>query len=128
MVTELPVEPAGCKRAGHAGDERATNPAPPTRNSDRRALLFFLFKRHQALKGSASRLPRSLQQELTCLKQIKGISLVVQWLRLRAPNAGGPGFDPWSGNKIPHAAPKSPHATTKIPRAATKTQHSQIDR
>ena len=27
-----------------------------------------------------------------------GTSLVVQWLRLHAPNAGGPGFDPWSGN------------------------------
>lgn len=27
-----------------------------------------------------------------------GISLVVQWLTLQAPNAGGPGFDPWSGN------------------------------
>ena len=26
-----------------------------------------------------------------------GTSLVVQWLRLHAPNAGGPGFDPWSG-------------------------------
>ena len=28
---------------------------------------------------------------------------VVQWVRLRAPNAGGAGFDSWSGNKIPHA-------------------------
>ena len=27
-----------------------------------------------------------------------GISVVVQWLRFRAPKAGGPGFDPWSGN------------------------------
>ena len=26
-----------------------------------------------------------------------GTSLVVQWLRLHAPNAGGLGFDPWSG-------------------------------
>ena len=25
-------------------------------------------------------------------------SLVVQWLRLKASNAGRPGFDPWSGN------------------------------
>ena len=31
-------------------------------------------------------------------------SLEVWWLRLCAPNAGGPGLDPWSGNKIPHAA------------------------
>ena len=29
---------------------------------------------------------------------IKGTSLVAQWIRLRAPNAGGPGFDPWSWN------------------------------
>ena len=27
-----------------------------------------------------------------------GTSLVVQRLRLRGPNARGPGFDPWSGN------------------------------
>ena len=27
-----------------------------------------------------------------------GTSLVVQWLRLRAPSAGGPRFDPWLGN------------------------------
>ena len=27
-----------------------------------------------------------------------GTSLVVQWLRLRAPNAGGPRFNPQSGN------------------------------
>ena len=26
-----------------------------------------------------------------------GTSLVVWCLRLHAPNAGGPGFDPWSG-------------------------------
>ena len=38
---------------------------------------------------------------------------MAHWLRLHAPNAGGLGFDPWSGNLIPHAA--------------TKTQHSQIN-
>ena len=27
-----------------------------------------------------------------------GTSLRAQWLRLPTPNAGGPGFDPWSGN------------------------------
>ena len=27
-----------------------------------------------------------------------GTSLVVQWLRLPAPNIGGPGLDPWPGN------------------------------
>ena len=30
--------------------------------------------------------------------QWQGISLVVQWLRFWTPNAGGSGFDPWSGN------------------------------
>ena len=43
-----------------------------------------------------------------------GTSLVVQWLRLRAPNAGGPGSIPAQGTKIPHAA--------------TKTRGSQINK
>ena len=33
-----------------------------------------------------------------------GTSLAVQWLRLHAPNAGGPGLIPGWGTKIPHAA------------------------
>ena len=37
---------------------------------------------------------------------IIGTFLVIQWLRLQTPNRG-PGFDPWSGNEIPHAASKS---------------------
>ena len=35
-------------------------------------------------------------------------SLMVQWLKLQAPNAGCSGFDPWSGNWIPHVAIKDP--------------------
>ena len=31
-------------------------------------------------------------------KRKAGISLVAQWIKLHTPNAGGPGFDPWSGN------------------------------
>ena len=31
-------------------------------------------------------------------KAFIGASLAVQWLRLLAPSARGPGFDPWSGN------------------------------
>ena len=31
----------------------------------------------------------------------------------------GPGFDPWSGNEIPHATTKSLHAMTKQLRSAT---------
>ena len=33
-----------------------------------------------------------------------GTSLVVQWLRLHAANAGGTGSIPGGGTKIPHAA------------------------
>ena len=40
------------------------------------------------------------------------ISLVVQWLRLH-PQCRGPGFNPWSGNWIPHATTKKLHAATK---------------
>ena len=39
----------------------------------------------------------------------------------------GPGFDPWSGNQVPHAATKRSHPTTKkILHATIKTLHSQI--
>ena len=49
-------------------------------------------------------------------KVIKGTSLVVQWLRLRAPNAGGLGSIPGQGTRSHmHAATKSSHATTKEP-------------
>ncbi|TEA11162.1 hypothetical protein DBR06_SOUSAS7210082, partial [Sousa chinensis] len=41
-------------------------------------------------------------------------SLVVQWLRLHAPNAGGPGSILCRGTRSRmHAATKSLHATTK---------------
>ena len=36
-----------------------------------------------------------------------GTLLAVQWIRLCAPGAGGPGFNPCSGNKILHAATKA---------------------
>ena len=35
---------------------------------------------------------------VTAVKSTPGNSLAVQWLRLYAPNAGGPSFNPWSGN------------------------------
>ena len=72
-----------------------------------------------------------------------GTSLVVQWLRLCAPNAGGPGSIPGHGTrshmpqlkrshmpqlKILHATTKIPHTAMKIPRAATKTRCSQISK
>ena len=65
-----------------------------------------------------------------------GTSLVVQRLRLHAPNAGGRGSIPGQGTRscMPQLKDtarhnvKIPHAMTKIPRAATKTQHSQINK
>ena len=37
--------------------------------------------------------------KLSILDVILGTSLVVQWLRLRAPNAGGPGSIPGQGTR-----------------------------
>ncbi|TEA38184.1 hypothetical protein DBR06_SOUSAS110021, partial [Sousa chinensis] len=43
-------------------------------------------------------------------------SLVVQWLRLCAPNAGDPGLIPGQGTRSHmYASTKSLHATTKEP-------------
>ena len=58
-----------------------------------------------------------------------GTSLVVQGLRLHAPNVGGPDSIPGQGNrshmpqlkKIPHAATKIQHAAMKIPRSQINT-------
>ena len=48
-----------------------------------------------------------------------GTSLVAQWSRLCAPNAGGPGSVPGQGTK-------SHTRQQKLPHAKTKTWHSQI--
>ena len=40
---------------------------------------------------------------------------MIQWLRLHAPNTGGPGSIPGQGTKIPHEETKSLHAATKDP-------------
>ena len=45
--------------------------------------------------------------------EFSGSSLVVQWLRLCAPNAVDPSLKTWSGNQIPHATSESSHAATK---------------
>ena len=48
--------------------------------------------------------------------KIAGTSLVAQWLRLRAPNAGGLGLIPGQGARSHmHATTKSSHAATKEP-------------
>ena len=45
-----------------------------------------------------------------------GASLVVQWLRLRAPNAGGLGSIPGQGTRSRmHAVTKVPHAASEDP-------------
>ena len=68
-------------------------------------------------------------------KKNYGTSLVVQRLRLHAPNAEGWGLIPGQGTrsrmpqlKIPHAALKIQHSARKIPCATTKTQRSQINK
>ena len=46
---------------------------------------------------------------------------MVQWLRLRAPHAGGPGSIPGQGTRSHmHATTKSSHATTKEPGSRNK--------
>ena len=53
--------------------------------------------------------PKGLRQECPRLQWRKadgGTSLVVKWLRLYAPNAGGQGSIPGQGTKIPEATTK----------------------
>ena len=52
-----------------------------------------------------------------------GTSLVVQWLRLQAPNAVGQGSIPGQGTRS-----HMPQRRLKILWAATKTQHNQINK
>ena len=55
-----------------------------------------------------------------------GTSLVVQRLRLRAPNAGGPGLIPGQGTRSHmHASTKSSHATTKEPATCRRLDLAQ---
>ena len=66
-------------------------------------------------------MPLNIEEYTFC-----GTSLAVQWSRLQAPNAGGPGSIPgWGTRSRTRATTKIPHATTKIPRAATKSWCSQ---
>ena len=66
----------------------------------------------------------------------QGTSLVVQWVRLCAPNAGDLGSIPVRGTrscmhaatKSSHAATKSLHVTTKSPHAATKSPHAATEK
>ena len=61
-----------------------------------RSVLFIL---NSNTMDKANLVEGGWEQEQKSIKILKGgTSLVVQWLRLRAPKAGGPGFHPWSGN------------------------------
>ena len=67
----------------------------------------------------------SEEDPLFFLIEVQGTSLVVQWVRLHAPSAGGLGSMPGQGTRSHmHAATKSLHATGKIPRAAAKARSS----
>ena len=64
------------------------------------------------LNASNNRVSNYMKQELTKL----GTSLVAQWIRLCAPNAGCLGSIPGQGIRSHmHATTKSSHATTKEP-------------
>ena len=65
---------------------------------------------------------------------LPGTSLVVQWLRLCIPKAGGPGWIPDQGSRshmlqlrVRMLQMKIPHVAPKITCAVTKTWHSQIN-
>ena len=53
----------------------------------------------------------------------------LQWLKLCAPNAGGPRFDSWSGNYIQHVTTKVHMLQLKIPHTAiTYSNACQINK
>ena len=54
-----------------------------------------------------------------------GTSLVVQWLRLHAPNAGGPGSIPGQGTRSHMLQLSVPVQQLKMPHAATKTARAK---
>ena len=49
-----------------------------------------------------------------------GTSLVVQWVRLHAPNTGDPGLIPGRGTRSRMPQQRIPHATTKTRRSQNK--------
>ena len=53
-----------------------------------------------------------------------GTSLVVQGLRLHAPNAGGLGLISGQGTRSPHASTKGSHASTKLQPNKLKKENS----
>ena len=70
------------------------------------------------------------QKEALCQQNHPlGTSLVVQWVRLHAPNTGGPGSIPgWGTRSRMHAATRSPHAATKTRSSLHKQTNKQINK
>ena len=60
-------------------------------------------------------------ENLKNIQEFLGTSLVVQWLRLNAPNIEGPGSIPGQGTR-------SCWPQLKLLCATSKTQHSQINK
>ena len=65
---------------------------------------------------------------LSCSKGVKDPTLVVQWLRLQAPNAGGPGLIPGQGTRSHMPQLRAHILQLKISSVATKTWYSQISK
>ena len=59
--------------------------------------------------------------------RIEGISLVVQWLKLCALNAGGPGSIPGQGTRSHMSELRGCMPQLKISHAITKTHHGQMN-
>ena len=57
-----------------------------------------------------------------------GTFLVVQWLKLHAPNAGGPSSIPGQGTRSHVLQLNILHAVSKMPLITTKSWHTQISK
>ena len=85
--------------------------------------LLKIMKKNPTIIKTTRNSPKGKQQMKKYLfkKIYEGTSLVAQWLRLQAPNAGGPGSIPGQGTRSHmHAATKSSHAQLRSWQAATK--------
>ena len=86
--------------------------------------------RHQILKASCLKCcPWTSCVHITWepFRNTGWLSLVVQWLRLSAPNEGTLDLIPVQGTSVWKPQLKILHTATRILRATTKTQHSQIN-
>ena len=70
-------------------------------------------------------MPTNIQEHQLSKFPSLGTSLVVQWIRLHAPNAGGLGSIPGWGTRSRMPQLRVCMLLLKIPPAATETRHSQ---